>query len=132
AILKFAERCWEYQFLTGVNDAGRTSEDESALAHWEYIDLLFHVHSRRGRNPSPVGATYHRRGVLPPAPLFKTRDGDEISLRRVDLAMLKQQDMTLTEALEARRSSYTTRALTLDALGEFLYRTCRVTGIEEL
>jgi len=134
AILKFAERCWEYQFLTGVNDAGRTSEDENALAHWEYTDLLFHVHSRRGRNPQPVGATYHRRGVLPPASLFKARDGGgrSIALRPVDLAMLEQQDMTLTEALETRRSRYTTRALTLDALSEFLYRTCRVTGTEEI
>jgi SagB-type dehydrogenase family enzyme len=133
AILRFAERCWEYQFLTGVNDGGRTSEDENALAHWEYADLMFHVRSRRGRNPSPVGATYHRRGVLPPAPLVKTRDGGRcIPLQRADLAMLMEQDITLTEALETRRSVYTTRALTLDALGEFLYRTCRVTATEEI
>ena len=133
AILKFAERCWEYQFLTGVNDAGRTDEDESALAHWEYADLMFHVRSRRGRNPSSLGATYHRRGVLPPAPLFKSRPGGcGIPLPRADLATLTQQDITLTEALEKRRSVYTMGPLTLDALGEFLYRTCRVTATEEI
>jgi SagB-type dehydrogenase family enzyme len=133
AILKFAERCWEYQFLTAVNSAGRTCEDEGALAHWEYADLMFHVRSRRGRNPSPVGATYHRRGVLPPAPLFGTKNGGRgIPLQPADLATLRQNDITLTEALESRRSAYTTRPMTLDALAEFLYRTCRVTATEEI
>src|SRR5262249_27253305 len=105
-------------------------EDESSLAHWNYSDLLFHVRSRRGRNASPVGATYHLRGVLPPAPAFKPPGGNEgIPLPRPDIEHLKQHDISLTRALEERRSLYSTAPMNLDAVGEFLYRTCRVTAV---
>ncbi|MEM1183100.1 MAG: SagB family peptide dehydrogenase, partial [Acidobacteriota bacterium] len=36
--------------------------------------------------------------------------------------------LSLTEALESRRSLYSTAPLSLDQLGEFLYRTSRITG----
>ncbi|HEX2094200.1 MAG TPA: SagB family peptide dehydrogenase [Longimicrobiaceae bacterium] len=131
-LLAFLEQCRELQILTVVNDDGLAEEDRSSLAHWEFHDLLFHVRSRSGRNRWPLGTTYHLRGVLPPEPVFKNGPSPGIiPLVEPDIERLKREDLPLTRVLEERRTRYRGAPLDLACLGEFLYRTCRVTGVIE-
>jgi oxazoline/thiazoline dehydrogenase len=127
-VLAFLERCWSDGYVTRVDECGVSDEEPRSLAHWEFHDLLFHTRSRRGRTLAPVGATYHRRGQLEPAPAYKDSNATEgIPLYRPDIEQLKRGDRSLTDVLERRRSVYSTEPLSSDQLGELLYRTCRMT-----
>jgi oxazoline/thiazoline dehydrogenase len=128
AVLHFLEHCHDLGLLTRVAD-GRAEEDGGPLAHWEPHDLRFHLRSRRGRNGDPVGATYHLSAVVPPEPAVREATGPVLPLPRSRRE--PGPEPTLTQALEARRSRYGVAPLALDELGEFLYRTCRVTGESE-
>ncbi len=129
AVSRFLERCHEYRLLTAVDDDGETDDDRGSLAHWEFHDLLFHVRSRQGRNPAPVGATYHLVDKVAPEPAFKTGPKAAIiPLERPPANDSGTGSPSLTETLENRRSRYGVEPLDLASLGEFLYRTCRVTG----
>jgi SagB-type dehydrogenase family enzyme len=125
AVLRFFEHCHRLGLLTR-RIAGQAEEAQGPLAHWEPHDLFFHLRSRRGRHGAPVGATFHLAGVVPPEAASKPAAGPRIPLPRS--RRHPDPDPTLTQALEARRSRYGTEPLGLDQLGEFLYRTCRVTG----
>jgi SagB-type dehydrogenase family enzyme len=114
AVLRFAEQWAEDGLLTGVDDDGTADEDRGPWAHWEFHDLLFHTRSRRGRAPGKVGATWHWRGVVPQDPAIKEPPPPE-------------SDVPLTRVLEERRSRYGGGRLELASLGEFLFRTFRVT-----
>jgi SagB-type dehydrogenase family enzyme len=130
AMRQFVALCHRNRILSRVFEDGRAEEDAPALEHWEIADLFFHVRSRRGRTPWPVGATFHLRGRLAPEPAFKPNTSAcPIRLNRPDLAQLRASDVSLTEALERRRSVYSVVPLELRTLGEFLYRTCRVTEV---
>lgn len=125
----FLERCCASSFLVPVDEDGRCDEDAGSLAHWEFTDLMFHVRGRLGRNRAPCGATWRLRGVVPPEPAVRSRPADRtIDLYRPNLAELARTDVTLTQALESRRTIYSTSSVDARRLGEFLYRTCRVTG----
>jgi len=131
-LLALLEQCHDLQILTMVGDDGAAEEDVGSLAHWEFHDLLFHVRSRSGRNPWPLGATYHLRGVLPPEPALKNGSVPGIlPLPVPDIERLKREDLPFTRVLEERRTRYGGGPLDLPSLGEFLYRTCRVTGVVE-
>lgn len=124
---EFLGRCRENGMLVRVGDDGVAEEDADGRAHWEFHDLLFHYRSRGGRNPWPLGATYHLADVLPPEPAFKNGSAPEaIPLPRPDLDRLAAEDLTLTRALEERRTRYDGGPLSLEALGAFLFRTFRV------
>ena len=125
AVLRFLKHCHDLGLLTRVAD-GQAEEDRGPLAHWEAHDLRFHLQSRRGRNSSPVGATYHLAAVVPPEPAVREATGPVLPLPRSRRAA--GPEPTLTQALEARRSRYGVAPLALDEVGELLYRTCRVTG----
>lgn len=135
AVLEFIRRCHDNQFLTRVDEQGRADEEQDCRAHWEFHDLLFHTHSRIGRNPAPVGGTYRFGGVLAPEPALKCRLGESaetaIPLARADVNRLKETDIPFTKVLEERRSVRSAEPLGIDALGEFLYRSCRVTPLSQ-
>ena len=133
AVLCFLERCRGDGVLTAVGDDGEAEEEaRGALAHWEFHDLLFHVRSRRGRTPWPVGATYPLRGRVAPEPAFREEAAaGAIPLHRPDVGRLAEADVPFTRVLERRRSRHGVRPVPLEALGELLFRACRVTEVED-
>jgi len=131
AVLRFLERCQRDGVLTVVGADGE--ETGEGLSHWEFHDLFFHVRSRRGRNPGPMGATYPLRGRVPPEPAFREdRVPETVPLQRPDMARLAEADASFTSVLEGRRSRHCARPVPLERLGEFLFRACRVTEVQHL
>jgi SagB-type dehydrogenase family enzyme len=129
-VLGILGRWREDGVLTTVGEDGHAEEDRGPARAWEFHDLMFHARSRRGRTSQVVGATYPLRGVLPPEPAFPDLPAQPgIDLPRPDLARLEREDPPLTRVLEARRSRYSLAPVTLDALGELLFRTFRVVRV---
>jgi oxazoline/thiazoline dehydrogenase len=100
---------------------------------WDFHDAIFHTRSRRGRyhifgGKQPLGDVE----TIPPA-LKPTDSANTIALYKPDIDQLKQADITLTAALETRTSlrQHGANPMTLQQLGEFLYRTARVTGYRQ-
>jgi SagB-type dehydrogenase family enzyme len=105
---------------------GPSAASEPSTGWWEFHDLLFHMRSRRGRHDAPYGGTYRHETVAPP--LIKPRvAGDIIPLIRPNLEQLRRTDAPFTDVLERRRSvrAYGPEPLTIEQLGEFLYRSAR-------
>jgi SagB-type dehydrogenase family enzyme len=117
--------------LVLLHNASALDEDPGAQ-WWELHDLVFHMRSRRGRHDAPYGGTYRHRGQAPP-PLPKPRPegATGIALLRPDLDALRRSDPPFTEVLERRRSSraYGTDPLSVETLGEFLYRAARYQAV---
>lgn len=110
-------------------------ERSPVLRQWEYHDLLFHSRSRRGAHDYPVGAYFRFRGQLDPLPAIRpVPDGTTIELYRPDMTELERRDMPLTAALERRRSirTYGDTPVSIEALGEFLFRVARVRGVRPI
>lgn len=109
---------------------GTTLEDQNTtLMTWEFHDLLFHSRSRQGRHDHPSGGTFRFLGTLEQPPALKpSTAGELINLYRPDLDRLKHDDVPLARVQEERRSirEYGSSPMTVDQLGEFLYRTGRV------
>jgi SagB-type dehydrogenase family enzyme len=104
-------------------------DDSRALRQWEFHDLLFHARSRVGRHGNPLGGTFRFRGQIEPLPAVKPpMSGVRFPLVRPDLDQLAIRDMPLTTAIEQRSSvrKYGENPITLQELGEFLYRVARV------
>jgi SagB-type dehydrogenase family enzyme len=123
------------EFLDLLDRAGFAdgiAEDANpALAQWEFHDLVFHSRSREGRHANPYGGKHLFRGVAERPPVVKA----PMSRDFVDLppAELPERDLTLTAALESRHSErrHGPAAVSLRDLGEFLYRSARVTSLRE-
>lgn len=112
-----------------------SSEQETVLAQWDFHDLLFHTRSRQGRSDRAIGATYRFADTIEPLPAVKPQMSSKtISLYQPDLKQLTVRDISLTQALETRRSlrTYNDLPITAQQLGEFLYRTARVKQLVEL
>jgi len=114
----------------GAEDGGCAIDDRVPLRSWEFHDLLFHARSRGGRHDQAVGATYRFLGDLePPPPLPESRSTESpIALHRPDLQRLAETDPPFARVQEARRSlrEYGADSLTVQQLGEFLFRVGRV------
>ena len=105
--------------------------DRSEWREWSFHDAMFHSRSRSGRHGYPYGATYARASERDPLPAAKPRPaGDVIELATVDLEQIGREDPPFAAVLEARQSWRMPgpRALTIDELGEFLYRSARIRG----
>lgn len=117
--------------------AGLLAEADSsspALATWELHDLLFHTRSRFGRHDGGCGATFPGRGRFAPLPALRPAgEGDTVPLPRPDLPSLVASDLPFTRVLEERRSrrAFGEPPISLDQLGELLYRAARVTGMSD-
>jgi hypothetical protein len=117
--------------LAESGDAG----EPQLLRSWEFHDLLFHSRSRMGRHDLPVGGTYRFAGQIDPPPALKTtRSEDCIDLWRPDLERIKREDPPFALVQETRCSvrEFGANPITLQQLGEFLYRVGRVTKLETI
>lgn len=101
----------------------------SALT-WEFHDLLFHARIRTGNHDYPTGGLFRWRNVIPPLPAVKPQDPGPaaIALFHPALDKIAASEQSFTSVLERRISirAYDTQPITVDELGEFLYRTARV------
>jgi SagB-type dehydrogenase family enzyme len=115
-------------------DEGDPELEDPELAQWHPVDLLFHARSRLGRQAEPYGGTYPYKGIFPEPPSVRPESGELLELPRPELDDLRAAggEMTLTEAIETRRSirRHDDEA-PIDAaqLGELLFRTSRLRGI---
>ncbi|HEY6351047.1 MAG TPA: SagB family peptide dehydrogenase [Candidatus Angelobacter sp.] len=129
ALRSFFKTCEEAKLLTRLRDDGLTEEQVGPLGYWEFHDLLFHASTRMGRNRRPVGGTYRLKDRLPPEPAFRPDEvGESLILPKPDPGQIQ---MSWTQVMERRRSQYGEGPLTLNALGSFLYWTCRTTRVIE-
>ena len=123
------------QALSQVGEQG-CLEEESALAQWEFHDLLFHTRSRLGRNANPYGATFRFRGKIAPLPAVKPLPlSDEVvRLYAPDIQALCENDIPFTRVLEQRHSirKHGEQPIMAEQLGEFLFRTARVRELSEV
>ncbi len=102
-------------------------EESPALRQWEFHDLLFHTRSRLGRHTHPFGGVAPFAGEIRPEPALKRPTGEKFVLFRPDLAKLQQEDPPFAAVMEKRKSQRTHgKPLSAHALGEFLFRACRV------
>jgi SagB-type dehydrogenase family enzyme len=102
-----------------------------ALSEWEFHDLLFHGRSRQGLHRNPYGGTYRFEGEREPLPAVKEFVSETvIALPKPDLGALKADDMPFAAVVETRRSLRMPgpTPLTINQLGEFLFRSARVRG----
>ncbi|MDI5973537.1 SagB family peptide dehydrogenase [Streptomyces sp. SL13] len=111
---------------------GGAAEESFRFAQWSPHELWFHSRTRAGRHDLPYGGTYWAEGVAEPLPPVRQPfGGPSVELPRADLRALRENDPTLTEVLEDRRSLRLhddSAPLTVERLGEFLYRSARNRG----
>ena len=104
-------------------------EIDPTLQQWEFHDLLFHSTARMGRTEKNIGGTFRFKGILEQQPTVKPHswNREKIPLPVPNLQELFFRDLTLTAAIETRQStrSHSLIPLTINQIGEFLYRTVR-------
>lgn len=112
------------------NDGTINEDHNDVFRQWDFHDLLFHSQSRLGRNEGPIGGSFRFKNIIKPQPAVKPKFTDRpfIPLPKPDLPSLITTDPTLTSVIEARRSIRTHNyiPISIEQLGHFLYRTCRV------
>jgi SagB-type dehydrogenase family enzyme len=101
-------------------------------AYWEFHDLYFHSRSRLGRHNNAYGGTFPfgKKTIIPP--MFKKMESKiRIDLHKPNIQMLMDNDISLTKAIEERKSirEHGTNPITFEQLSEFLYRTNRVSEV---
>lgn len=118
--------------MTGLIDSGAPSR---SLELWEFHNLLFHAYSRIGRHDYPPRYTTKDSCVDDNYyfPVLKKAMGKHvIVLPKPNLDELVSRDSPLASVMEARRSYRNQdelKPITIEQLGEFLYRTARVTSV---
>jgi len=121
--------------LQECDDRGATAEDrDPALAQWAFHDLLFHAGNRLGRHVDPYGGTYPFKNLFEPLPVVKKPLSEEIvPLFKPDMERLRLRDIPFSAVLEKRLTirNYGQPAITVDQLGEFLYRSARIKEMSE-
>jgi SagB-type dehydrogenase family enzyme len=121
-----AEALWQLGFV----DLAGAAESEARRC-WEFHDVLSHETSRFNRDLRPVGGTYRFAGKFPAPPAVKpAMAGERIPLASIDAQRIRQRSESLDAVQTSRRSvrRYAEHPLSLDQLGEFLWRVCRTTG----
>lgn len=114
----------------GLDEQGRTPDEQPPQLQWEFHDLFFHSRSRLGWHLNPVGATFPYPDHLPPAVKAAPPQSGQalLDLYRPDIEALQQSDPPYCRVQEQRKSirGYGQDPLTVRQLGEFLYRVARV------
>ncbi|MEG3873043.1 MULTISPECIES: SagB family peptide dehydrogenase [unclassified Microcoleus] len=119
------------EMLSPVNNNSSVEQSET-LTQWEFHDLLFHSRSRGGRHSNLIGKTFRFLGQIEPTPVLKAKPSNEIiNLYKPDIDSLKQTDTPFTAILESRKSirQHGEKPITVEQLGEFLYRSARLREI---
>ncbi len=122
-------------FIDAPDISSESSEQVTLLAQWDFHDLLFHTRSRQGRSDRLMGATYRFADTIEPLPAVKPQMSSKtIQLYKPDLKQISVEDISLTQAIETRRSlrTYDDPPITAQQLGEFFYRTARVKQLIQL
>ncbi len=102
---------------------------DPVLGQWAFHDMVFHTRSRLGRHADPYGGTFPFKGKFDPLPVVRPPfPAEAIPLFRPDLEALGKSDPPFSEVLERRATlrSHGADPLTVEQLGEFLYRTARI------
>lgn len=118
----------ENLLLLLLNGKFLEEKEESALALWEFHDLLFHSRIRMGRHANPYGGLYPFKGKIEPLPPHKPPySTQKIPLPTPDLKAIKQNDPSFTEVLERRKSHRRkgVKQLNINEISEFLYRSAK-------
>ena len=127
-----------YQFLnllwaTGFLDL---EAEAPALKLWEFHNLLFHSRCRQGRHNYPTRDIAGSLDVWDEFPVVKPpMSGQIVPLPQLSIDAIRQRDKTLTTAIEKRESirEYDeNHPITIEQLGELLYRSARVKEIYTL
>lgn len=115
-------------------------EESEGFNHrkWAPHDLWMHSRSRVGRQHDWVegfGGTWWARGKFPPLPARPaTHNGPIHKLERPDLSAIQLSDPPLSSVLESRRSireHNDDSPISVEALGEFLFRCARVRRVSQ-
>ncbi|MFI9815525.1 SagB family peptide dehydrogenase [Saccharothrix variisporea] len=116
-----------------VAENGTFGEDhDPALRSWSPYELMFHSRSRLGRHDEPAGATFRHVDKTPPPPAAKPAPpGRRFPLPRPTDT---PTDITLVEAIEARRSTraFAAESPTAARLGELLHHAAAVRSRQEV
>jgi len=106
-------------------------DTDPALTGWSPIDLTFHTCSTLGRHDHDFGITYPRGHDALTEPVVKPQASQYTPLYRPRFEDLCAADPPLTAVIEGRRSArrYGAEPMTVDELGELLYRTARVRSL---
>ncbi len=125
-----------YQFLNLLWATGFLSveaESHPELKLWEFHNLLFHSRCRQGRHDYPTGNIEASLDVWDEFPVVKPpMSGQIVALPQLNIDAIRQRDRTLTTAIEKRasiREYDENHPITIEQLGELLYRTARVKEI---
>ena len=113
----------------GFLDTSRPHGDARriALAQWEFHDLLFHTHERRGWNLGPVGAAYPFVDRIEPLPAVRPSwPGDRITLPRAPDADAGEPFAAVLERRRSERSHDAAHPISLADLGSLLDRAARI------
>jgi SagB-type dehydrogenase family enzyme len=136
SIALFVRLLLRCQALSQAGEQGHLEGETSALAQWEFHDLLFHTRSRLGRHANPYGATFRFQDKIAPLPAVKAPPvSDEVvRLYAPDIQTLCENDIPFTRVLEQRHSirKHGEQPITAQQLGEFLYRTARLRVLSEV
>jgi SagB-type dehydrogenase family enzyme len=103
--------------------------ESEALAEWQFHNLLFHRQTRSQRLDDVQKAKMPSFKDSERSHFVKSPMSDEvIFLEKPDLEVLAKTDISLTQAIESRQSirEYDDQPITINQLGEFLYRCARV------
>ncbi|HYQ66901.1 SagB family peptide dehydrogenase [Actinophytocola sp.] len=106
-------------------------DTDPALLTWSPHDLLFHSRSRLGRHDDSAG---HPGADQPPPPAVRPLPtGPRYPLYRPDVDAPAAHEMSLSEAIERRRSirEFAAECPSAAQLGELLYRAARVRSPRE-
>lgn len=98
---------------------------------WTVPDVWLHARARGSRLSAGYGGGYPMLGEVDPLPAAPPPRAYRVPLAVPDLAVAAKQDPPLTEVIESRRSVREhddAAPLTLEQLGELLYRTVRIRG----
>ncbi len=110
----------------------QAEQDSDDLRLWNAHDLHFHMSSRYGRFGGQFGGNFRHIGEMEPAPAVRPLpEGDRVPLPVPVLDDMLRNDPPFQEVVETRQSIYTygPTPITIDDLGEFLYRVGRVRWI---
>jgi SagB-type dehydrogenase family enzyme len=122
--------------VTDVDADGTNAEDrDPARQRWELADLALHQRSRGDRTDQRLGGTFRfAENLQPLAPLKPPMSGTKIELHRADLAALKLHDVSLTSAMEDRKSirRHGSTPISVKQLGEFLDRAAGLRPAREM
>ncbi len=103
--------------------------ESEALAEWQFHNLLFHRQTRLPRLDDSHKSKLPHFEVSERSRFVKTPMSNQvIPLKKPNLEVLFQTDISLTAAIESRQSirEYDEQPISLHQLGEFLYRCARI------